>query len=86
MGNLVCCQSPQNATQFRIEQIIAEDKLYYSNPDNKVKQRPFWKINSPRIQYHYSFWGFITLKRHLLNVFLLMFNLKILLNPFWLQR
>ena len=52
MGNLLCCQSPQNTTQFRIEQIIAEDKLYYSNPsDNKVKQRP----TLPRIRSKFQF-------------------------------
>ena len=53
MGNLLCCQSPQNATQFRIEQIIAEDKLYYSNlSDNKVKQRPTLPRQRSKFQFN----------------------------------
>ena len=34
MGNFICCQEPQNTPQIRIDQLIAQDKLYYSNNNN----------------------------------------------------
>lgn len=43
MGNFICCQEPQNTPQIRIDQLIAQDKLYYSNNNNpnQTKQTSF---------------------------------------------